>query len=152
MTEPPPAGPGEPAPREPRVRRRMLALIVGAVLTIFVAVQVAGGNDVIDLPGWANIGGVDVPLIGDTDTLDCRLSSVPDAPLVEVRVVDGDRDTYSDYTIVWRNGQILDAGVVQRLADDLFVVPGEKGVEQFYAISTRPDPDDRTFCESIVPD
>ena len=130
-------------------RRRWLA--AGGALALLLAVLLADGTDVIDLPEWANVEGIDVPLIGDTDQIDCRLRAVDGADLVEVRIVDGDESTYADYVHVWRNGNLLDAADVERVDTDLFRVPGEKGVEQFYAISTIPDRADRLFCESIIP-
>lgn len=135
-----------------RGSRKTWMIGLGGVLALLLAVQLADGNDIIDLPAWANVKGVDVPLIGDTDTLGCKLSSVDGEDLVEIRLSDGDKSTYPEFVHVWRNGNLIAEEDVDRPADNHFIVPGEKGVEQFYAISTIPDRDDRTFCASITPE
>ncbi len=107
----------------------------------------------IDLPGWANIRGVDVPLIGDTDMIDCRLDQVDGTNRVEITVVDGDASSYDDYQHVWNNGNLVDPESIDRLADDRFVVPSTAGAdEQFYSISIEPEREGRVYCESIVLD
>lgn len=115
------------------------------IVAIFVIFDV---DDVIDVPSWMNVGGVDIPIVGDTDILDCRLSRTDDGQ-VQIRIVDGDKDTYPDFQYAWRNGILIDSSLVEKPSDDTFIVPTEPG-EQFYAISIEPESDTRNFCESIV--
>jgi hypothetical protein len=121
----------------------------GGVFVLIVAIfLIFDIDDVIDLPSWMNVGGVDIPIVGDTDILDCRLSETDDGR-VQIRIVDGDENTYPDFQFAWRNGNLIDSSLVEKPSDDLFIVPTETG-EQFYAISTEPERDARNFCESIV--
>lgn len=133
---------------------RKVVIIAGlaGLLALIIAIQVADGTDVIDLPAWANIKGVDVPLIGNTDRLGCKLSSVEGADLVEVRIVDGDKDTYPDFGYVFRNGELVEEADVERVDVETFLVPGIKGEEQFYSISRVPEREGRVYCASITPD
>ncbi|NNC78589.1 MAG: hypothetical protein HKN94_00435 [Acidimicrobiales bacterium] len=116
-----------------------------AIVTIFLIFDI---DDVIDLPSWMNVGGVDIPIVGDTDKLDCRLTETEDGR-VQIRIVDGDRETYGDFQYAWRNGYLIDSSQVEKPADDTFLVPTGVG-EQYYAISIEPDEDARNYCESIV--
>jgi len=116
-----------------------------AIVAIFLIFDI---DDVVDVPGWMNVGGVDIPIVGDTDVLDCRLSETDDGR-VQIRLVDGDEETYGDFQFVWNNDDLVDSSLVEKPTDDTFVVPAAPG-EQFYAISIEPVRDARTFCESIV--
>lgn len=131
-------------------RKVMVYSAVAGVLALVIAIQLADGTDVIDLPAWANIRGVDVPLIGNTDRLGCKLSGLDGADLVQIRIVDGDETTYADFEYVFRNGDLVDAGDVVRVDVETFVVPGVRGEEQFYSISQVPDRIGRVFCASIT--
>jgi hypothetical protein len=124
-------------------------LLFGGLAAAVVAVALIGvGSDgEIDLPGWTDIPGIDVPFIGDSDVLDCRLSN-PEGVLVQMELVDGDESTYGDFQHVWWNGNLIDDEAVTRVDVGVFQISAEVG-EQFFALSTLPDPDDRTFCESI---
>lgn len=133
-------------------RKRLFIGIPATLVVILGTAGLLGTGDVIDLPEWLNIKGVDVPLVGDTDNIDCKLESVAGVDRIEIKIVDGDKSTYTSYVNVWRNGNLVDPDDVERLADNLLSAPGEKGVEQFYAISILPDRDARVFCESIVPE
>lgn len=126
---------------------------VGVFAGVMAVLALLGVGDVIDLPAWTDVKGVDIPLIGDTDAIDCRLSQVDDTTMVTIRVVDGDETTYPDYTHVWNNGQLVDQADIDRIAVDEWVVPSTPGaVEQFYSISIEPVREGRVFCESIVLD
>ncbi|MDW3179969.1 MAG: hypothetical protein R8J94_21445 [Acidimicrobiia bacterium] len=115
-----------------------------------VILGLAGTGDVINLPAWTDIKGVDIPLIGDTDAIDCRLRRVDDTTMVRINVVDGDETTYASYVHVWNNGNLVDPEQIERIADDEFIVPSTPGaVEQFYSISIEPLREGRVFCESI---
>lgn len=133
------------------MRKRLLIGVPTAFVLLFGLGALLDTGDVIDLPSWLNIKGVDVPLVGDTDVIDCKLASVDGVDQVEITLVDGDEETYADYVHVWRNGSLVDATDIGRLADNRFLAPGEKGVEQFYALSIVPERDARVFCESITP-
>ena len=129
--------------------------LVAAVLVIVIAAagySVITGEE-IDLPEWANIPGVDLPVIGDTDRIDCRLSFADrDAEpiLIQIDVVDGNADTYADYQYVWNNGNLVDSTGFERPSDDQFIVPVRDDQEdQFFSISIEPEREERVWCESI---
>lgn len=115
------------------------------VLAIFMIFDL---DDVIDVPSWMNIGGVDVPIVGDTDILDCRLMETDDGR-VQIRLVDGDKESYPEFQFAWNNDNLIDSSLVEKPADDRFIVPTDVG-EQFYAISIEPEREARVFCESIM--
>lgn len=130
--------------------RKRLAVAAGALTALFVILGLLGTGDVIDLPAWTDVKGVDIPLIGDTDAIDCRLRRVDDTTMVQIKVVDGDETTYASYVHVWNNGNLVDPEQIERIADDEFIVPSTPGaVEQFYSISIEPLREGRVFCESI---
>ena len=114
------------------------------------AAAALGAGDVIEVPGWANVKGVDIPIVGNTQVMDCKLSQVDGLPLTELRLVDGDETTYPNFVHVWHNGELVDPALVDRPEVSRFVVPGGFDGEQFYAVSTIPDRDDRHFCGSIT--
>jgi len=131
--------------------QKKLLIGAGAFVSLLVVLSLLGTGDVIDLPAWANVKGVDIPLIGDTDAIDCKLDQIDDTRTVSISVVDGDESTYPSYVHVWNNGNLVDPDLVERVADDAFVVPSTDGVdEQFYSISIEPVRDGRVFCESVV--
>ena len=128
-------------------------LLIGAAafVSLLVVLSLLGTDDIIDLPAWADVKGVDIPLIGDTDAIDCRLEQIDDTRSVWISVVDGDDSTYASYVHVWNNGNLIEPGLVERVADDAFIVPSTDGVdEQFYSISIEPIRDGRVYCESVV--
>ncbi len=130
--------------------KKRAAIAAGCVAALLVVLGLLGTGDVIDLPAWANIKGVDVPLIGDTDAIDCKLDQIGDTTMVQIKVVDGDETTYPSYVHVWNNGNLIDPDLIDRVADDEFIVPSTEGeVEQFYSISIEPIRDGRVFCESV---
>lgn len=131
-------------------RRQILGIVVAAIAIVFGAAAALGAGDVIEVPGWANVKGVDIPIVGNTELMDCKLSQVDGLPLTEIRLVDGDETTYPDFVHVWHNGDLVDPVLIDRPEVSRFVVPGEKGGEQFYAISIIPERDDRRFCGSIT--
>ena len=137
-------------------RTKKLAAAAAVVVAGLIGLSVLTGQDVIDLPEWANVPGVDLPVIGDTDQIDCRLSIADenaDPVLIQIDVVDGDADTYSDYQYIWNNGNLVDSTGFERIADDRFVVPvGSDRPEQFFSISIEPERENRVWCESIVVD
>jgi hypothetical protein len=131
--------------------KKNLAVAGGVFAGLLVVLVLLGLGDVIDLPGWANVKGVDVPLIGDTDVIDCRLEQVDGTTDVMITIVDGDKSTYASYVHVWNNGNLVDPERVERLADHKLIAPSTEGVdEQFYAVSIVPVRDARVFCESIT--
>lgn len=146
--------PGNRPEPEPRRSRSLLkagaaAFVIG--LLALVGVSVAGVDDVIDLPGWANVRGVDVPLIGDTDAIDCRLRQVVGTRDVEITLVDGDEDTYPLYVHVWNNGGIVDPELVSRPRADVIITPSTEGTDmQYYSVSINPVEEERVFCESLL--
>ena len=130
-------------------KKRLIA--AGAFASLLVVLSLLGAGDEIDLPAWANVKGVDIPLVGDTDAIDCKLKQIDDTRTVSNSVVDGDESTYASYVHVWNNGNLVDPDLVERVAEDAFVVPSTDGVdEQFYSISIEPRRDVRIFCESVV--
>ena len=131
--------------------KRNLAVAGAAFAALLVVLALLGVGDVIDLPAWANIKGVDVPLIGDTDAIDCRLQQVDGTTEVMITIVDGDKATYPSYVNVWNNGNLVDPERIERLADNQLIVPSTEGVdEQFYSISIEPVREGRVYCESIT--
>ena len=138
--------------RAEKKSRRWKAPLIGlvAVVAVLVGASAAGVGDVIDLPEWANVQGVDVPLIGDTDNLNCRLSQVEGTTDVEIRIMDGDESTYDDFQYVFNNGELRDAEELTRVSSDVIISPSRpNAVTQFYAIATEPLPEARLFCSSI---
>lgn len=134
---------------------RLRAAVVGiaAAIALVVGLSVAGVGDFIDLPAWANVSGVDVPLIGDTDVLVCRLEQVEGTTRVQISLEDGDEDTYSEFVHVWNNGVLLEGDDFEQIRPGLFVASSTDGTdEQFYALSPEPLPDTRHFCSSLILD
>lgn len=130
--------------------RKWVAIGIGGVVALLVVLRLLGIGDVIDLPAWANVKGIDIPLLGDTDAIDCRLDRVDGTTLVQIKVVDGDESTYPDYVHVWNNGYLVDPDQIDRVSDREFIVPSTAGaVEQFYSISIEPVREGRVYCESI---
>jgi len=131
--------------------KKKLGLAAASIVGVFVALGLLGAGDVIDLPAWANVPGVDLPLVGDTDAIDCRLAQVDGSRNVEIRIVDGDDSTYPDYEHVWNNGNLVDPTMIDRQAPDFLIVPSTEGTdEQFYSISIEPVREGRVFCESLI--
>lgn len=134
-------------------RRRLILGTAAAALAALVALSALSGGDVIDLPAWANIRGVDVPLIGDTDAIDCRLEQVAGTTMVEIRIVDGDESTYDRYIHVWNNGNLVPDDGINRVDSATIISTSTEGAdEQFYSISIEPVREGRVFCESVVLD
>lgn len=130
--------------------KKWIAIGAGGLVALLVVLSLLGAGDVIDLPAWANVKGVDIPLVGDTDAIDCKLDRVDDTTLVQIKVVDGDKTTYPDYVHVWNNGNLVDPDQIDRVSDSEFIVPSIEGVvEQFYSISIEPVREGRVYCESI---
>jgi len=139
----------EDAARSPWPKRLLIGVVSGALL--LVGLGLAGVDDVIDLPEWANVRGVDVPLIGDMDVIDCRLEQIDDTRRVRVAIVDGDESTYARYVHVWNNGHIVDPDLVERPSDDLMISASKPGTdEQWYSISDEPIEEARVYCGMIV--
>lgn len=133
-------------------RSRWRAALIGLVAAfgLLIGASLAGIGDVVDLPEWANVRGVDVPLIGNTDLLGCRLSQVDGTTDVEIRIVDGDESTYDDFQFVFNNGDLRDAEELTRVSSDRIISPSRPdAITQFYSIATEPDRDSRVFCSSI---
>lgn len=125
--------------------------IAGVFASLLAILALFGTGDVIDLPAWTNIKGVDIPLLGDTDAIDCRLEQVKGTTMVHISIVDGDASTYPSYTNVWNNGRLVATDDIDRLADDELIVPSTAGAtEQFYSISIEPVREGRVYCESIT--
>ena len=123
----------------------------GTILILLITFSVLAGRDLIDLPAWANLPGVDIPLVGDTDAIDCRLTQIGDTDRVQIMIVDGDADTYASFVHVWNAGEIVDPSEVVRVSDDIIESSSAEGiVEQFYSISIEPVREGRVFCESII--
>lgn len=140
---------------EPEVQKTnrgcLIAAILGGIAVIILGTGSFFVGDIIDLPAWANVRGVDIPIVGDTDAIDCRLSQVDGTTNVEIRIVDGDESTYDQYVFVWNNGNVRDASEFERVANDRIIAPSTPGAaEQFYSISIEPVEEDRVFCESII--
>ena len=122
-----------------------------AAVTIFGAVLVALQGFELDTPAWTNIPGVDIPLIGDTDAIDCRLTQIDSTRNVRIKIVDGDAASYDSYVHVWNNGNLIDPDRIQRVDQATFIVPSADGVdEQWYSISIIPVRDGRVYCESVT--
>lgn len=139
---------------KPPAWRRPLLLASGAFVGVLAIVGALGAGDIIDLPGWANVPGVDVPLIGDKDAIDCRLSIADDTStpvVVRINIVDGNTETHVDYQYVWNNGNLVDNTMFERLAADELLVPvqDDTNAEQFFSVSIVPEREGRVFCESI---
>jgi len=136
-----------------RTRSWLRTAVIGVVgvFVLLVGLAVAGTGDIIDLPAWANIDGVDVPLVGDTDAIDCRLRQIDGSTRVEITIVDGDESTYDQYVHVWNNGGIVDPSEIERPALDTIISSSREGFEeQFYSISIVPVEEGRVFCESLI--
>ncbi len=124
---------------------------LGVVFTVLIVIGLLAGGDVINLPAWANIPGVDIPLVGDTDAIDCRLAQIDRSDRVQITIVDGDESTYSQYVHVWNAGNIVDPSEVERVADNIIESSSTPGLdEQFYSISIEPVGEGRVYCESII--
>ena len=133
-----------------RMKKR-IGIAVAGIVAIFAIFGLLGAGDIIDLPEWANIPGIDLPIVGDTDAIDCKLEQVEGTRNVEITIVDGDSTTYPDYIYVFNNGNLVDQAQIDRLSDEVLVVPSTDGVdEQFYAIALVPVPEGRVFCESVT--
>lgn len=131
--------------------RKKLAAGVGGLIAALFAIALLAGGDIIDLPAWANLPGVDVPLIGDTDAIDCRLAQIGGTDRVMITIVDGDSDTYAQYVNVWNAGELVDPSEIVRVSDSVIESSSTEGiVEQFYSISIEPVREGRVFCESII--
>ena len=131
--------------------RKKLAAGVGGLIAALFAIALLAGGDIIDLPAWANLPGVDVPLIGYTDAIDCRLAQIGDTDRVMITIVDGDSDTYAQYVNVWNAGELVDPSEIVRVSDSVIESSSTEGiVEQFYSISIEPVREGRVFCESII--
>ncbi len=132
-------------------KKKVLLFGAGALALLLVLLPLLGAGDIIDLPAWANVKGVDIPIVGDTDAIDCKLDQIDDTRTVSISVVDGDKSTYASYVHVWNNGNLVDPDLIDRVADDAFIVPSIDGVdEQFYSISIEPVREGRVFCESVT--
>jgi len=135
---------------------RKRGLLVGAagLVAALGLVSVLGAGDIIDLPAWANVPGVDLPLIGDKDAIDCRLSVADDTtdPVrIQIDIVDGNEDSYTDYQYVWNNGNLVDNTMYERPSVDQLIVPiQDDKPEQFFSVSIEPIREGRVYCESIV--
>jgi len=141
----------DPEVDTPKRRYWPIVAILSFVVIIILGIASFFVGDIIDLPAWANVRGVDVPLVGDTDAIDCRLEQVEGTTNVEIRIVDGDEDTYDQYVFVWNNGNVRDSSEFERVANDRIIAPSTPGAEeQFYSISIEPIEQDRVFCESII--
>lgn len=131
--------------------KKKVGIAGAAIAGFFVVLGLLGAGDIIDLPEWANVPGVDLPVVGDTDQIDCRLAQIDGTRDVEITIVDGDRETYPDYVHVWNNGNLVEATEIDRQADDFLVVPSTAGTdEQFYSISIEPVREGRIYCESVI--
>lgn len=129
--------------------RIVLFTVVGLV-ALLVGLAAAGVDDVIDLPAWANIDGVDVPLIGDNDRIGCRIQQVDGTGDIEISIFDGDESTYDQYVFVFTHGGILANDQIERRAPDTFITPAIDDVEnQFFFISTEPVTQGRLWCGSL---
>ena len=139
------------APAEPK--RSRLKVFVGAgiaAVALLGGLSVAGADDVIDLPAWANIDGVDVPLIGDLDQIDCRLEQVAGTTDVQITIVDGDESTYADFIYVFNNGEIHDLDDIARVSPDVIISPSREYFgTQYYSIADEPLEESRVFCSMI---
>lgn len=131
--------------------KKPLAIAAGGIVGLLILVGLLAGGDVIDLPSWANLPGVDVPVVGDTDQIDCRLAQIGGTDRVQITIVDGDQATYADYTYVWNAGELVDESELVRVSDSIIESSSTDGIEeQFYSISIEPVRDGRIFCESII--
>ncbi len=131
--------------------KKIVALGAGGIAGILLVVALLAGGDIIDLPAWANIPGVDVPIVGDTDAVDCRLEQIGDTDRVRITIVDGDTDTHGQYVNVWNAGELVDASELVRVSDSVIESSSTEGIEeQFYSVSIEPVREGRVFCESIV--
>ena len=133
--------------------KKKIALAGGGVVSVVVVLALLAGGDIIDLPAWANLPGVDVPIVGDTDAIDCRLAQIGDTDRVMITIVDGDIDTHADYVHVWNAGELVDPDELVRVSDSVIESSSTEGiVEQFYSVSIEPVREGRVFCESIILD
>ena len=125
---------------------KMLAVAGLAGVALLGGLSFAGVDDVIDLPAWAQIPGVDVPIVGDTDHLTCRLNQVEGTTDVEITIVDGDESTYSEYIYVFNNGDVRDPDEITRVDNETLISPSRPYTdEQWYSclLYTSPSPRDR---------
>ncbi len=135
------------------MKKRLLLGASGAVAGLAL-LGVLGAGDIIDLPAWANVPGVDLPLVGDKDAIDCRLSIADDTsdPVhIQIDIVDGRAESYVEYQYVWNNGNLVDSTVYERPADSRLIVPVQDDKpEQFFSVSIEPIREGRVYCESIM--
>lgn len=143
-----------PDTTEGSTTKKRVLLGLSGVVGGLVLLGALGAGDIVDLPAWANVPGVDLPLVGDKDAIDCRLSIADDTndPVqIQIDVVDGDKDTYPDYQYVWNNGNLVDDTTYERPAVDQLIVPVQDDKpEQFFSISIEPVREGRVYCESII--
>jgi hypothetical protein len=131
--------------------KKRIGIAVAGFLALFALLGLLGAGDIIDLPAWANVPGVDLPIVGDKDAIDCKLEQVAGTRNVEITIVDGDSSKYPNYVHVFNNGDLVDEAEIDRLSDEVLIVSSTDGVdEQFYAIAVVPFREGRIFCESIV--
>ena len=142
---------GEAQPEQKRSRMKMLAVTGLAGVALLGGLSFAGVGDVIDLPAWAQIPGVDAPIVGDTDHLTCRLNQVEGTTDVEITIVDGDESTYSQYIYVFNNGDVRDPDEITRVDNETLISPSRPYTdEQWYSIATEPVRESRVFCNMIT--
>lgn len=131
--------------------KKIVALGAGGIAGLLLIIALLAGGDVIDLPAWANIPGVDVPIVGDTDAIDCRLEQIGDTDRVRITIVDGDIDSHAQYVNVWNAGNLVPADEIVRVSDSVIESSSTEGIEeQFYSVSIEPVREGRVFCESII--
>lgn len=138
----------------PSSTKKRVLLGGGVIVAGLVLVGALSGGDIIDLPAWANVPGVDLPIVGDKDAIDCRLSIVEGSadPLqIQIDIVDGNEESYMDYQYVWNNGNLVDDTVYTRTSADQLLVPVQDNKsEQFFSVSIDPVREGRVYCESIL--
>jgi len=139
------------APSKPkRSRMKMFAVSGLAGVAFLGGLSIVGVDDVIDLPAWAQIPGVDVPLIGDTDQLGCELHQVEGTTDVRITLSDGDESTYDEYIYVFNNGEFRQPEEITRLSPDTLISPSREYFgDQWFSIATEPLRESRVYCSNI---
>ncbi|GEM_PF-1837334 len=144
---------GTPPVKPARTRGKLLAVIGLAGVALIGGLSLAGVDDVIDLPAWASIPGVDIPILGDIDQLACQLEQVEGTTDVRITLIDGDESNYSEYVYVFNNGDLREPEEIRRVDDATLISPSRPFTdEQYYSIADAPVRESRVFCNMIVLD
>ena len=121
-------------------RSRIVGLTLAVVIALAAAVLIDGE---VDVPGWANVPGVDLPFVGD-DPLNCDVVAV-DATTVRVELSGAD-DVIDDFVHVHVNGEPSpESEMVGHVA--IVSLPADRA-DVHLSVATEPGAVERFWCGS----